>query len=251
MLMKSTLNKVLNPSEAMWICIILSLGSIVLACLGATRAGDWMAKLPNLVGIALLALALTFTGLRAIFRRRYHSALFHCGLAVIMGGWLTGQIALRTASPENPTTGLMALIDGDMSDQLYEGSRLDKLVGRVPFTIKLEKFSVIRYPAKEPGYEAPVREYCSRVVIQEPNKPARVENIRVNQPAIVAGFYIYQMSWGQTNDRWGQPVNYTVLQFKRDPGLYAVYTGFGLLFIGAFWFAVRCFRLKQGGATWN
>jgi len=249
--MKSTLNKVVSLSVAMWLCVILSLGSIVLACLGATRAGDWMAHLPNLVGVGLLALVLTITGIRAFFRKRLDSALFHFGVAVILAGWLAGQIALRTASPENPANGLMALIDGDMSDQLYEGQRLEKLVGRIPFTVKLEKFSVIRYPAKEPGYEAPVREYCSRVVIQERDKPARVENIRVNQPAIVAGFYIYQMSWGQTHDRWGQPVNYTVLQFKRDPGLYIVYSGFGLLFFGAFWFAGRCFRLKRGGAVWN
>jgi ResB-like family len=251
MLMKSILNKVLSLSVAMWLCIILALGSIVLACLGATRAGDWMAKLPNLVGVGLLAFALAVTGTRALFRRRFDSALFHVGIAVILAGWLAGQIALRTASPENPANGLMALIDGDMSDQLYEGSRLDKLVGRVPFTIKLEKFSVLRYPAKEPGYEPMVREYCSRVVIQERDKPARVEDIRVNQPAIVQGFYIYQMSWGQTYDRWGKPVNYTVLQFKRDPGLYTVYAGFGILFVGAFWFAGRCFRLKRGGAIWN
>jgi len=249
--MKSTLNKVVSLSVAMWLCILLSLGSIVLACLGPTQAGDWMARLPNLVGVALLALALIITGTRAIFRNRFDSALFHVGTAVIMAGWLAGQYAIRTASPDNPAIGLMALIDGDMSDQLYEGARLDKLVGRVPFTVKLEKFSVIRYPSKEPGYEAPVREYCSRVVIQERDKPARVEEIRVNQPAVICGYYIYQMSWGQTQNRWGEPVNYTVLQFRRDPGLTAVYTGFGLLFAGAFWFAARCFRLTQGGATCN
>jgi len=249
MRMKRFLNNVLSLSVAMWLCIFLSLGSIALACLGATRAGDWMARLPNLVGVGLLALALAITGTRALFRKRVDSAFFHLGSAVIMAGWLAGQIALRTATPENPAKGLMALIDGDMSDQLYEGPRLQTLVGRVPFTVKLEKFSVERYPSKDPGYEAPVREYSSRVVIQERNKPSRVENIRVNHPAIVAGFYIYQMSWGQSYDRWGQPVNYTVLQFKRDPGLYAVYTGFGLLFVGAFWFAARCFHLKRGGAA--
>lgn len=245
--MKNVLNKVLRLSVAMWLCVLLSIGSIALACLGATRAGEWMSRIPNLVGVGLLAFALAVTGTRALFRRRFHSVLFHCGLAVILVGWLTGQVALRTTSPENPANGLMALIDGELSDQLYQGPRLEKLVGRIPFTVKLEKFTVERYPSRDSQYEAPVREYRSRVTIQERDKPSRVENIRVNHPAVVQGFYIYQMSWGQTQDRWGQPVNYTVLQFKRDPGLHAVYTGFGLLFIGAFWFAVRCFRLKKGG----
>lgn len=247
--MRRLLNRLLNLRVAVWLCILLSLGSIALAFMGATQAGEWMSKVPNLVGVALLALALAITGVRAIFRRRYHSVFFHCGLAVILVGWLTGQVALRTASPENPANGLMALIDGDMSDQLYEGPRLEKLVGRLPFTVKLEKFTVERYPSRDSQYEAPVREYRSRVLIQERDKIARVETIRVNHPAVVQGFYIYQMSWGQTQDRWGQPVNYTVLQFKRDPGLYAVYTGFGLLFIGAFWFAAGCFRLTRGGVA--
>jgi hypothetical protein len=233
----------------MWLCILLSLASVVLAFMGPTRAGEWMSRLPNLMGIAVLTLGMAITSVRALFRRRFDSALFHGGVALVMAGWLVGQVALRTASPENPANGLMALIDGDMSDQLFQGPRLEQLVGRVPFTVKLEKFTVERYPSRDPQYEAPVREYCSRVVIQERNKPARVENIRVNQPAIVQGFYIYQMSWGQTGDRWGNSVNYTVLQFKRDPGLMSVYTGFVVLFAGALWFAARCFRLKRGGVA--
>ncbi len=247
--MKRLLNRLLNLSIAVWLCILLSLGSIALACLGATQAGEWMGKLPNLVGVALLALALATTGLRALFRRRYHSALFHCGLAVILGGWLMGQVALRTASFEHPVNGLMALIDGDRSDKLFKGSRLEKAVGRVPFTVQLEKFTVERYPSRDDRYEAPVREYRSRVTIQEPGKPSRVEDIRVNHPARVQGFYIYQMSWGQTQDDSGRAVNYTVLQFIRDPGLYMVYTGFAVLFAGAFWFAAGCFRLKRGGVA--
>ncbi len=247
--MKRLLNRFLSLSVAAWLCILLSFGSIALACLGATRAGEWMSRLPNLIGIAVLTLGIAITSVRALFRRRFDSALFHGGCVLIMGGWLVGQVALRVASPENPANGLMAMIDGEMSDQLFQGARLEKLVGRVPFTVKLEKFTVERYPARDPQHEAPVREYSSRVTIQERNKPARVENIRVNHPAIVQGFYIYQMSWGQTQDRWGNPVNYTVLQFKRDPGLLSVYSGFGLLFVGAFWFAARCFRLKRGGVA--
>jgi len=249
MLMKSILNKVLSLSVAMWLCIILALGSIVLAYLNAPRANAWMALTPNLLGVALLAIVLAVTGTRALFRRRFDSALFHVGTAVIMAGWLTGQIALKTATSDNPATGMMALFEGEMSDQLYEGSRFEMMKGRVPFTVKLEKFSIERYPAKGPEYEATVREYCSRVVIRERDKPPRTEEIRVNHPAVVQGYYIYQMSFGQNYNRWGELANYTVLQFRRDPGLTVVYTGFGLLFIGAFWFAARCFRLTKGGVS--
>jgi hypothetical protein len=217
--------------------------------MGPTAAGDWMSKLPNLVGVAVLALVLVVTGTRAVFRRRYHSALFHCGLAVILIGWLTGQVAVRTASTENPITGLMALIDGDRSDKLYKGSRLEEFAGRVPFTVQLEKFTVERYPSRDDRYEAPVREYRSRVTIQEAGKSPRLEDVRVNHPVYVQGFYIYQMSWGQTRDDWGRPVTYTVLQFIRDPGLTVVYAGFVLLFAGALWFAANCFRLKRGGVA--
>lgn len=244
--MKALLNKILSLSVASWLCAILSLGSIALACMGSTNAGEWMGRLPNLVGVAVLTLGVSITGCRAIFRKRYDSALFHVGCALIMAGWLTGQVALRTASREYPVNGLMALIDGDRSDQLFQGQRLENFVGRIPFTVQLEKFTVERYPSREPGYEGPVREYRSRVTIQERDKPPRVEDVRVNHPARVQGFYIYQMSWGSTQDQLGRPVDYTVLHFIRDPGLPVVYTGFAVLFVGALWFASRCFRLKKG-----
>jgi hypothetical protein len=244
--MKALLNKILGLSVATWLCVILSLGSIALACMGATRAGEWMGRLPNLIGVVLLTLGVGVTGCRALFRKRYDSALFHLGCALIMAGWLVGQVAIRTASREHPVNGLMALIDGDRSDLLFQGPRLEHFVGRLLFTVKLEKFTVERYPSRDPGYEGPVREYRSRVTIQERDKPPRVEDIRVNQPAYVQGFHIYQMSWGSTRDQQGRPVDYTVLHFIRDPGLSVVYTGFAVLFAGALWFASRCFRLKKG-----
>jgi hypothetical protein len=244
--MKAFLNNILSLSVAAWLCVLMSLGSIALACLGATRAGEWMSRLPNLVGVALLTLAVLATGLRALTRKRYDSALFHLGCAVIMAGWLWGRYAVRTETSDAPVDGLMAMIDGEKSDELFRGPRLETFVGRVPFTLRLEKFVVERYPSREPGYEGPVREYRSEVVIQEKGKPPRAEDIRVNHPARVQGYYIYQMSWGSSQDRMGRPVNYTVLHFIRDPGLPLVYTGFGILFAGAFWFAARFFRIKKG-----
>jgi len=82
------------------------------------------------------------------------------------------------------------------------------------------------------------------VTITEPGKPPYVANVRVNHPAFVQGYHIYQLSWGQSADRLGRPVVYTVLQFIRDPGLPLVYAGFVALFAGVLLFAVRVFRAK-------
>ena len=244
--MKALLNKILGLDVATWLCCVLSIGSIVLACMGATNAGAWMSTWPCLVGVALLATGISVIGVRAIFRKRYHSVLFHAGCAMMMIGWLIGQVAIRTESPEYPVNGMMAMIDGDVSNELFKGPRLETFIGRVPFSVRLDKFVVERYPSREPGEEGPVREYRSQVTLLEKDKPSRIEHIRVNHPARIQGFYIYQMSWGSTQDRLGRPVNYTVLQFIRDPGLYVVYTGFGVLFAGALWFASRFFRLAKG-----
>jgi cytochrome c biogenesis protein ResB len=248
--MKVPLTKIHGLDVATGLCCVLSAGSIVLACLGATTAGAWMSTWPCLAGIALLAASLSVIGIRAIFRKRYHSALFHAGCVLIMTGWLMGQVAIRTETSEHPVNGLMAMIDGDVSNELFKGPRLETFVGRVPFSVRLEKFVVERYPSREPGEEGPVREYRSEVTLLEKGKPPRIEHIRVNHPARVQGFYIYQMSWGPTQDRLGRPVNYTILQFIRDPGLTVVYVGFGVLFAGALWFASRFFRLAKGDRSW-
>jgi len=244
--MKAILNKILGLDVATWLCCVLSVGSIVLACLGATNAGAWMSTLPCLVGVALLTTGLAVTAIRTLLRKRFHSALFHSGCAIIMLGWLIGQVAIRTETREHPVNGLMAMIDGDVSNELFTGPRLETFVGRVPFSVRLEKFVIDRYPSREPGEEGPVREYRSQVTILEKDKQPRVEHIRVNHPARVQGFYIYQMSWGSSQDRLGRPVNYTVLHFIRDPGLNVVYVGFAVLFIGALWFALRFFRVTKG-----
>jgi hypothetical protein len=244
--MKALFNKIVGLDVATGLCCVLSIGSIVLACLGATNAGAWMSTWPCLAGVALLVTGISVIGIRAIVRKHVHSALFHAGCAMIMIGWLIGQVAIRTETPAYPVNGMMAMIDGDVSNELSTGPRLETFVGRVPFSVRLDKFIIERYPSREPGAEGPVREYRSQVTLLEKDKPPRIENIRVNHPVRVQGFYIYQMSWGATQDRLGRPVNYTVLQFIRDPGLIVVYTGFGVLFVGALWFAARFFRLAKG-----
>ena len=242
----SLFNRATGPGAAACLCWALSLGAVALAFPGPERSGALMSH-PAMLGVtAVLAALLLFNGVRGVTRKRFDSALLHLGCVCVMAGWLQGQLAVRTATPEKPAIGSMAMVDGDVSDKLWEGGNLDKLVGRVPFTVKLEKFFVERYERNEHdrdmGSDAPVREYRSRVTITEPGKPAYSKNVRVNHPAHVGAYLIYQLSWGQSSDMYGRPVTYTVLQFIRDPGLPAVYTGFAVLFAGILLFTARIFR---------
>lgn len=233
---------------AAWLCWVLALGAVTLAFIGAERAGAWMARPVMQVGVALLTLVFFFVGVRAMLRRRFDSALLHIGCACVLAGWLMGRYAIRTSTAARPCTGSMVMVDGDESDRLWEGPMLDQYVGRLPFSVRLERFFVERYERnsddRNAGRNAPVREYRSRVTITEPGRPPYVVNIRVNEPAFVRGYYIYQMSWGNSTDQLGRPVVYTVLQFIRDPGLKLVYAGFALLLAGILFYAWRIFRIQ-------
>jgi hypothetical protein len=73
-----------------------------------------------------------------------------------------------------------------------------------------------------------VRAYRSRVTILEENRERKAEII-VNRPIRVAGYHLYQHSWGD------QPERYTVLLVVSDSGLRIVYAGFILLGLGTVW----------------
>ena len=248
--MRNFWNICLGLGTAVWLCWALSLGAVALAFLGAERAGAFMAQPVMLCDVALLTLVFLFTGGRALMRRRFDSALLHLGCACVMAGWLIGRYAERTATAERPVNGAMVLVDGEQDDRLWKGERMNVLAGRVPFTIKLEKFFVERYDRNESdkaaGRDAPVREYRSRITVTEQGKEPRVENVRVNHPVYVCGYHIYQMSWGHSTDRMGRPLVYTVLQFIRDPGLPWAYAGFAVLVAGALLFSAKLFRSREG-----
>lgn len=223
--------------------------SVWLAFLGAERASEFMSATAMQAILAALTIAICYSGVRAVKRRRFDSAALHIGCACVMAGWLWGQHTIRTATSENPAKGSMALVDGDVSDTLWTGTQLTNYVGRLPFSIRLERFIIEHYEQngfdREVGRMAPIREYRSRVTVTEPGKAPYVANIMVNQPLYVCGYHIYQMSWGNTVDRFRRPMVYTVLQFSRDPGLPLIYAGFAILFVGVMLFTVRVFRVKK------
>lgn len=246
--MKKVLNWLQSLSIIAWVCWIISIGTVMLAFMGAEQAGVLMARPPLQVFSGVLALWIGLVGVLMLVRGRFAVALLHLGCACVMTGWLIGRAAERQTTLQNPISGAMALIDGDRSDKLWSGVYLTNYVGRVPFTITLEKFFVERYPRSrtdiEAGREAPVSEYRSRIRIDEPGKTPYVANVRVNQPVYVRGYHIYQMSWGQSQDMTGRPITYTVLQFIRDPGLPFVYAGFMILLSGILLYALKLFRLN-------
>jgi len=247
--MKKILNKLIGTDVAVCICGILSAGSIVLAFFGSERSIKLMSTPPALGFSALVALLLVVRGIMTLFRKRFDSALLHLGCACVVCGWLWGQVEPKFVKDALPLKGSMALVDGDVMNALWEGAYLTNYVGRLPFTVKLDKFIINYYESSDQdqsnGRMPPIKEYRSRVTISEPDKKSYVKNIIVNYPVYVGGYYIYQMSWGQSQNRWGQPVTYTVLQFIRDPGLRAVYAGYVMLFVGTLLFAIKLFRVKM------
>ena len=231
-------------SVAAFGCWVGALFALVLAFMGAERAKLWMTLPAIQIIFAIVVLLLTLRGFLALSVKRWDSGFLHFGCACVIAGWLWGEEALRTATLDNPAQGAMVLFDGDVSDKLWVGSDYDIFAGRVPFTLELKKFLVEHYDSSEQehGSMPSVREYRSRVVVTEPGKTPRVANIRVNHPLYVQGYYIYQMSWGQSRGKYGQPpLCYTVLEFIRDPGLPWVYAGFAIIFLGVLLFVLRIF----------
>lgn len=139
-----------------------------------------------------------------------------------------------------PVTGAMALWDGDCTDTLWSGERLTEYVGRIPFSVRLNRCWATRYA----GPESPVKEYCSQVTILEPGREPRNLDILVNHPAYIQGYWIYQWNYTETRDSNGYPIKYTVLRFSRDPGVPVVFFGFGFLLTGLFLVTVRTFRRR-------
>ena len=246
--MKKLINKITGLGVAVCGCGVLSAGSIVLAFFGPEESGRLMSTPPALGFSAFIALLLIVRGVLTLFNKRYHSAVLHLGCACVVCGWLWGQVEPHVAGNGRPVQGSMALVDGDVMNALWEGTYLTNYVGKVPFTVKLDKFIIDYYESsvldQRAGRMPPIKEYRSRVTISEPGREPYVKNIRVNHPAYVGGYHIYQMSFGQSRNWQGQPVTYTVLQFIRDPGLRVVYAGFIMLFIGILLFCIKLFRIK-------
>ncbi|WP_329905089.1 cytochrome c biogenesis protein ResB [Porphyromonas pogonae] len=74
------------------------------------------------------------------------------------------------------------------------------------------------------------KQYSSDVVLYAQNGDIDKKNIQVNSPLRYKGWYIYQLNYDREKGRWS---NMSEFELVRDPWLYGVYIGFGLLFAGA------------------
>ena len=217
------------------VTLLLAAGSVVLAFLGADSAGEIMRSTPVLAAGWILAAVFACIAVRALWRKRFVSALIHAGVILILAGALCGT--------QKETLGFVAMVSGEESDVLWDKTFTQR-VGRLPFVLHLDSFEVNRYPATkadlENGFEPPVREYVSRVRIGD--APEKI-NIRVNQPLRRDGWMVYQMSWGESPSiRTGETVRYTVLQCSKDRGLYWTYGGFAVCLAGILLFKIRSFK---------
>ena len=75
----------------------------------------------------------------------------------------------------------------------------------------------------------PIKDYKSRLVVQDEGQQIAEKDIEVNDPLHYGGYHFYQASYDVER---GQ---YTTLRVKSDLGLWPVYSGFFLLCAGTFW----------------
>jgi hypothetical protein len=77
--------------------------------------------------------------------------------------------------------------------------------------------------------EYPIEQFISRVQVRENGKPLFEKLIMMNAPLKYKGYTLYQSGY---DSEAGDASRYSVLAVKRDPGVWFVYAGFGMLTLG-------------------
>ena len=72
------------------VTLLLAAGSVVLAFFGADQAGEIMHSAPVLAGGWALAVLFAAVAARALWKKRFVSALVHAGAVLILAGALCG-----------------------------------------------------------------------------------------------------------------------------------------------------------------
>jgi cytochrome c-type biogenesis protein CcsB len=107
--------------------------------------------------------------------------------------------------------------------QLWEGEGTSEIEsGHLPFVVKLEKFTIERYP----GTMRPSN-FRSEVTVVDPRTGPQRFGIWMNHPLEYGGYTFYQSSYQQDGGR-----SATVLSVSKDPGQAIVFFGYGLLLVG-------------------
>lgn len=153
-------------------------------------------------------------GLTALARRRWLSAVFHAGAAVvIVGGGMTAgyakswQVAL-VDSPLAPPEYRQRLVEGEL--------------------VSLSKFEIETYADGMP------KQFRTTLAFPEGER-----TLSVNNPLRRKGITYYQMSYSQATDPYGRTWWVTHLTLRRDPGAAVTFAGYGLLALAALGAAIR------------
>lgn len=161
-----------------------------------------------------LLLAFVAVTLRALWRRRWLSALFHAGAAaVIVGGGVTASKA---------KTWQVGLVDSPIAPPEYR----QRVIGGD--LVALKSFTIETYPDGMP------RQYRTRLLFPEGER-----EVSVNRPLRRKGFTYYQMSYSKAYDPYGRQVWQTHLTVRRDPGVAVTFAGYGALALAAALMAMR------------
>ncbi|MEW6265191.1 MAG: cytochrome c biogenesis protein ResB [Thermodesulfobacteriota bacterium] len=162
---------------------------------------------------------------------RYGVYLIHLSILVILAGAAMGGY--------RGFSGYLELTEGQTKDAI-QGQRPP---GKIPlsFAVRLDKFAVSFYPSGAPS------EFRSDVTIIENGRAVHEASILVNHPLTWRGVTFYQSSYGRASSgpRDGGstgPRFYTGLQANHDPGVWLIWLGCGMMFLGflvTFFFAHR------------
>jgi len=149
--------------------ILLAVLSVIGAFLGSARAGELFNSVPLAVLWGLLAILLAagfLVGLKRVIKRPA-PAIMHLACAMIICGAMWGSRAghclqAQLFGGQKVAEGYMFVRRG-VAEQTVRNSEGTKVIGQLPFALKLKEFTIEYYPPDDPKW----RLYC---LIQPPGR---------------------------------------------------------------------------------
>jgi len=86
------------------------------------------------------------------------------------------------------------------------------------------------------------KKYRSELKLFTPDMNPKSITLEVNKPYYCNGWKLYQVSYDQTKGKWSE---YSVIEAVRDPWLPVVYTGIGMMILGAL---MMIFQIRKKGS---
>ncbi len=105
-----------------------------------------------------------------------------------------------------------------------------RLPAELPVTVRLIDFVMEEYPPTAAGEQPQPKRFASEVEIVTPDGRTTRGVTEVNHPLRVGGRWIYQSGYDRAA---GRESAYSILELVYDPWLVPVYTGFGMIALGA------------------